>query len=45
MVASPGLANGMAIVHQIRKNPAPSIFAASSRSVGIPLKNWRSKKI
>src|SRR3954447_24924548 len=44
-VASAGLESGKIIDVKIRQVDAPSIRAASSRSRGMVIKNWRSRKM
>src|ERR1051325_7767033 len=44
MVAREGFTSGIMISHQVRIGPQPSILAASSKSLGIPLKSGCSKK-
>ena len=40
-----GTAFGRMICAKMRKSPAPSMRAALSRSFGMEMKNWRSRKM
>ena len=44
-VAIAGTESGKKIRHRIVQRLAPSMIAASSRSLGMLLKNWRKKKV
>ena len=45
LVASAGPDKGMTIVAKVRKYPAPSMRAESSRSRGMERKNCRKRKV
>ena len=44
-VVRAGFAIGMTSLEKMVNSPAPSILAASEISWGIPVKNWRSRKM
>ena len=45
MAARAGFTCGSMMRHQVPSGPLPSILAASSSSLGIDMKNWRSRKM